>query len=60
MKDISSFSIPPYNGYAEVDDGEGKWSSYSMIVTSSLPEPSCMLLLGFGLTGLAGVRRFKK
>jgi hypothetical protein len=49
------------NGYAEVDDNGGKWSiSYRMIVSSSLPEPSTLLLFGAGLAGLLGFgRKFK-
>ena len=46
------------NGYAKVGDNGGKWSiAYRTIVTSSLPEPSSLLLFGIGLTGLLGFGR---
>jgi hypothetical protein len=47
------FSVVDYNGNLTDND-------YSVGGFVGVPEPITMLLLGFGLVGLAGVRRFKK
>jgi hypothetical protein len=43
------------NGFFAIDDL--RYNAGNIVTT---PEPTTMLLLGFGLAGLAGVRRFKK
>lgn len=44
--------------------GDGQWGidtiEYGTKPSEAVPEPTTMLLLGFGLIGLAGVRRFRK
>jgi hypothetical protein len=40
-------------GWFDLDD-------VSVNQVSAVPEPATMLLFGFGLVGLAGLRRFKK
>jgi len=49
---LGNWQMPtPYYGY-----GQASWAGVQLYV-ASVPEPATMLLLGFGLMGLAGVRR---
>lgn len=52
---------PAYSAYVYDHFGPGSiYVNYAFRVNQGVPEPTTMLLLGFGLAGLAGVRRFKE
>ena len=44
----------------QLASGGGADSDYSIVSVSTVPEPVTFLLMGLGLIGLAGMRRFKK
>jgi hypothetical protein len=52
-----------FNASSSANDSTASGTLYTFAfttVSSSVPEPTTTLLLGFGLAGLAGVRRFRK
>jgi hypothetical protein len=54
--DLSSFQPTGYYSQGEVED----WQFHVVGRTPPVPEPTTILLLGFGLIGVAAVRRFKR
>ena len=60
MADLGDSSIPEFS-YSIWGDNPEQYQLSNVTVFGRVPEPSSMLLLGFGLIGLAGFRRkFKK
>ena len=60
MADYGGSSIPEFS-YSIWGDNPEQYQLSNVTVFGRVPEPSSMLLLGFGLIGLAGFRRkFKK
>jgi hypothetical protein len=58
--DIKRIVISENDGNAQYPDCNIGFDTFRFFTTTQVPEPTTMILLGFGLVGLAGVRRFRK